>query len=243
MLEAIEKLLVLQDRDRRLIRLRIEVADIDPQRRLVQTRHTNAETEFEKAKLTGQQLESERKRLELEVESKKEQIAKYAAQQWLTRKNEEYKALSHEIETCKAAISSLDDQQIVLMEKIEAAERQVVAAAEVLRKAKADSAVQLQQMAEAETRLRKQLADAEEARTTAAAAIIDPILLGRYERILKSKGDKVVVDVQRGVCGGCHMKLSRQNVIDCQGDRDIVQCPNCARILYYLPGMDVTPLE
>jgi predicted nucleic acid-binding Zn-ribbon protein len=242
MLEAIEKLLVLQDRDRRLIRLRIEVADIDPQRRLVQTRHTNAEAEFEKAKLTGQQLESERKRLELEVESKKEQIAKYAAQQWLTRKNEEYKALSHEIETCKAAISSLDDQQIVLMEKIEAAERQVAAAAEVLRKAKADSAVQLQQLAEAETRLRKQLADAEEART-AATAPIESVLLGRYERLLKSKGDKVIVDVQRGVCGGCHMKLSRQNVIDCQGDRDIVQCPNCARILYYLPGMDVTPLE
>ncbi|MGE3312484.1 MAG: zinc ribbon domain-containing protein [Limisphaerales bacterium] len=242
MLEAIEKLLVLQDRDRRLIRLRIEVADIDPQRRLVQARQTAAEQEFERARHAGHQLESDRKKLELEVESKKELISKYAAQQWQTRKNEEYKALSHEIETCKTAISGLDDQQIELMEKIEAAERQVAAAAEVLKKAKADSAVQLQQMAEAETRLVKQLAAAEEARA-AAAAEIDPTLLGRYERLLKSKGDKVIVDVQRGVCGGCHMKLSRQNVIDCQADRDIVQCPNCARILYYLPGMDVTPVE
>lgn len=242
MLEAIEKLLVLQDRDRRVIRLRAEVADIDPQRRLVQTRRTNAEQDFDKAKHGSHQLESERKKLELEVESKKELIAKYSAQQWQTRKNEEYKALSHEIETCKAAISSLDDQQIVLMEKIENAERLVAVAAENLRKAKADAEVQLQQMADAETRLRKQLADAEAARATAAEAI-DPILLGRYERILKSKGDKVVVDVQRGVCGGCHMKLSRQNVIDCQADRDIVQCPNCARILYYLPGMDTTAAE
>ncbi len=242
MLEAIEKLLVLQDRDRRLIRLRLEVADIDPQRRLVQTRQTTAEHEFDKAKTSGHQLESDRKKLELEVESKKELISKYAAQQWLTRKNEEYKALSHEIETCKSAISGLDDQQIVFMEKIEAAQRQVAEAAGVLRKAKADSEVQIQQMAEAEARLLKQLAAAEEART-AAAAEIDPTLLVRYERLLKSKGDRVIVDVQRGVCGGCHMKLSRQNVIDCQADRDIVQCPNCARILYYLPGMDVTPLE
>lgn len=242
MLEAIQKLLVLQDRDRRLIRLRAEVADIDPQRRLVQNRRTLAEQEFDKAKHQSHQLESDRKKLELEVESKKELIAKYSAQQWQTRKNEEYKALTHEIDTCKAAISALDDQQIELMEKIEAAERQVAAAAENLRKAKADCEVQLRQMAEAETRLGKQLADAEEART-AAAATIESILLGRYERILKSKGDKVVVDVQRGVCGGCHMKLSRQNVIDCQADRDIVQCPNCARILYYLPGMDVTAAE
>jgi len=242
MLEAIEKLLVLQDRDRRVIRLRAEVADIDPQRRLVQTRRTNAELEFEKARHQAHSLESERKKLELEVESKKELISKYSAQQWQTRKNEEYKALTHEIDACKAAISSLDDQQIAIMEKIEAAERVVATATAALKQAKADSELQLQQMAEAETRLKKQLADAEEARTTAASAI-DPILLGRYERILKSKGDKVVVDVQRGVCGGCHMRLSRQNVLDCQADRDIVQCPNCARILYYLPGMDTTAVE
>lgn len=242
MLEAIEKLLVLQDRDRRVIRLRAEVADIDPQRRLVQNRRTHAEQEFEKARHYAHSLESERKKLELEVESKKELISKYSAQQWQTRKNEEYKALTHEIDGCKAAISSLDDQQIALMEKIEAAERLVAAATAALKQAKADSELQLQQMAEAEARLKKQLSDAEEARTTAASAI-EPVLLGRYERILKSKGDKVIVDVQRGVCGGCHMRLSRQNVLDCQADRDIVQCPNCARILYYLPGMDTTAVE
>lgn len=242
MLEAIEKLLVLQDRDRRLLRLRAEVADIEPQRRLVLTHRSGAEQEFEKARHNAHQLESDRKKLELEVESKKELISKYAAQQWLTRKNEEYKALSHEIETCKAAISQLDDQQLVLMEKIDAANQQVAAAAAALKKAKADSELQIQQMNEAETRLRKQLADAEQARADAASPI-ESILLGRYERILKSKGDKVVVDVQRGVCGGCHMKLSRQDVIDCQADRDIIHCPNCARILYYLPGMDITPLE
>jgi predicted nucleic acid-binding Zn-ribbon protein len=242
MLEAIEKLLILQDRDRRVIRLRAEVADIDPQRRLVKTRLTNAEQDFEKARHNAHQLESDRKKLELEVESKKELIAKYSAQQWQTRKNEEYKALTHEIETCKSGIATLDDQQLVLMEKIEAAERLVAEASSALRKAKSDSELQLQQMDEAETRLRKQLAEAEQARTTAAETV-DPTLLTRYERILKSKGDRVIVDIQRGVCGGCHMKLSRQNVIDCQADRDIVQCPNCARILYYLPGMDVTAAE
>ncbi len=242
MLEAIEKLLVLQDRDRRLIRLRAEVADIDPQRRLVQTHRTRTEQNFEKAKHTAHHLESERKKLELEVEAKKELISKYSAQQWLTRKNEEYKALSHEIETCKEAIADFDDQQLVLMEKIETADREAVAATEALRRAKADCELQLRQMDETEARLLKQLAEAEVLRANSAAEI-EPTLLVRYERILKSKGDKVIVDVERGVCGGCHMKISRQDVINCQGNRDIVQCPNCARILYYLPGMDVTPAE
>jgi hypothetical protein len=242
MLEALEKLLVLQDRDRRLIRLRAEVADIEPQRRLVRTRLTNAEQTFEKARHQGHHLESERKKLELEVESRKALIDKYSTQQWQTRKNEEYKALTHEIDTCKEAIRALDDQQLVLMERIESAEREVAAATARLRQAKADSEVQLRQCAESEERLQKQLGEAEQARQETAASI-EPSLLLRYERILKSKGDKVIVPVERGVCGGCHMKLARQDVINTQASREIVLCLNCGRILYYLPGMDVTHCE
>ncbi len=43
------------------------------------------------------QIESARKELELEVEAKKQMIARYANQQFQTRKNEEYRALAHEI--------------------------------------------------------------------------------------------------------------------------------------------------
>lgn len=242
MLDAIEKLLILQDGDRRLIRLRTELADVEPQRRRVLARKAAAEEEFEKSKHRSHQLESERKKLELEVESKKGLIEKYSAQQWQTRKNEEYKALTHEIDTCKAAIRSLDDQQIALMEQIEAADGQVKAAAVVLQQARADADLQLQQFNDAETRLRKQIADAEGVRARASEAI-EPMVLTRYERILKSKGDRVVVGIERGVCGGCHMKLARQDVINCQAHREIVQCPNCGRILYFTSDMDVKPLE
>lgn len=242
MLEAIEKLLILQDRDRRLIRLRAEVANIDPQRRLIQGRRSGAEQEFEAARQQALRLESERKRLELEVEAKKTQIEKYTAQQWQTRKNEEYKALSHEIQTCKNAIRDLDDQQIAVMEQIEAAEKRVAAATEALRLAKSDSDQQVRQCDETEARLRKQLADAENDRASFATGV-DPMLLGRYDRILKSKGDKVVVGVERGVCGGCHMRLARQDVLNAQAAREIAQCPNCGRILYYTSDMDVKPLD
>lgn len=242
MLDAIEKLLILQDRDRRLIRLRAEVANIEPQRRLIQSRRSGAEQEFEAARQQALRLESERKRLELEVEAKKGQIEKYTAQQWQTRKNEEYKALSHEIQTCKNAIRDLEDQQIAVMEQIEAVEKRVAAATEALRLAKADTEQQVRQCDETEARVRKQLADAENDRASFATGV-DPLLLVRYDRILKSKGDKVVVGVERGVCGGCHMRLARQDVINAQAAREITQCPNCGRILYYTSDMDVKPLD
>lgn len=238
MLEAIEKLLILQDRDRRLIRLRAEVANIEPQRRLVLNRQAAAEQEFEKARQQSLQFESDRKKLELDAEAKRAQIDKYSAQQWQTKKNEEYRALAHEIEMAKEVIRGLEDQQLAIMEQIEAGEKRLQEAAAVLKKAKADCAVQLEQMAETETRVKKQLADAEAARTEFSATV-DESTLARYERILKSKGDKVVVGVDRGVCGGCHMRLARQEVVTTQGEKEIVNCPNCGRILYYTRDMDV----
>src|SRR4030095_7219478 len=128
MLEAIEKLLILQDRDRNILRARAELTDIEPQRRMLQAELTNNQAALEAAKLRSRQLETERKELELEVETRKQQIEKYSLQQFQTKKNEEYRALAHEIDTCKEAIVKLDDQQLDLMVQAEQAQNEATAA-------------------------------------------------------------------------------------------------------------------
>src|SRR5215467_1392382 len=128
MLETIEKLLILQDRDRRIRRLNSELAHIEPERQMFQTRAAGAQTGLDTAKARVKQIESDRKNLELEVEGKKQLITKYANQQLQTRKNEEYRALAHEIETCKADIFKIENQEIELMEQAEAAHAQMVQA-------------------------------------------------------------------------------------------------------------------
>src|SRR6185369_3632586 len=104
MLDTIEKLLILQDRDRRIRRLNGELAHIEPERQGLKSRAAGAQTALDTAKTRVKQIESDRKNLELEVEAKKQLISKYANQQLQTRKNEEYRALANEIDTCKAAI-------------------------------------------------------------------------------------------------------------------------------------------
>ncbi|MBI3191563.1 MAG: hypothetical protein HYZ36_02780, partial [Pedosphaera parvula] len=117
MLEAIEKLLILQDRDRRILRIQGELDSIQPQRTMLEARISNSHTALEAAKLRGNQIESDRKKLELEVEAKKQSIEKYSLQQFQTKKNEEYRALAKEIETCKDAIRDIEDSELELMEK------------------------------------------------------------------------------------------------------------------------------
>src|SRR3954471_1984602 len=125
MVEKIEKLLILQDRDRRLRRLRGELSEIEPERQMLKAKASGAQTGLENAKTRGKEIESKRKELELEVEAKKELIRKYANQQFQTRKNEEYRALAHEIDNCKAAIFKIEDDEIALMEQAEAAQKEV----------------------------------------------------------------------------------------------------------------------
>jgi uncharacterized protein len=52
-----------------------------------------------------------------------------------------------------------------------------------------------------------------------------------------------VVGVQHGVCGGCHMRLPPQLVVQCQACKELVTCSNCGRILYYTRDMDLAVTE
>src|SRR3982750_3177187 len=158
MLETIEKLLILQDRDRKILKVRDELARIPSERNELQAKLAPAQGHLETAKLKVKQIESDRKKLELDVEAKKQQIEKYSLQQFQTKKNEEYRALAHEIEMAKAAIVKLEDQQLELMEQAEGAQKQLAAANQATAAAKKLSEDAIAALAAREQSLQKQLA-------------------------------------------------------------------------------------
>jgi predicted nucleic acid-binding Zn-ribbon protein len=242
MLEAIEKLLILQDRDRAIRRLQAELAHIEPERTTFKAKVTNTQARLDAVKQRVKQLESDRKQLELEVEAKKDQIARYANQQLQTRKNEEYRALTHEIDSCKAEITEIEDREIELMEQAEQAQKEATALTREAAEGKKLADELISKLGEREENLRKDLASLEVNREELAAAV-EAGVRARYERLVKSKGENVVVGVQHGVCGGCHMKLPAQILVACQAHQEVVSCTNCGRILYYTRDMVLAVAE
>lgn len=242
MLEVIEKLLILQDRDRKIRRIESELAHIEPERQALKGKTSSAQTQLENAKLRVRQAESDRKRLELDVEAKKTQIERYANQQLQTRKNEEYRALAQEIEHCRADINKIEDQEIELMERAEQAQKDVAAWTKTFDAAKKLADDQIAQLGIREQNLQKELAELKSNREELAAAV-DVGVRGRYERLFKSKGENVIVGVNHGVCGGCHMKLPAQTLVACQANQEVVACINCGRILYYTRDMSLAVAE
>jgi predicted nucleic acid-binding Zn-ribbon protein len=242
MQQVIEKLLILQDRDRRILQTREQLARVQPERESFQSRAAATQAGLESVKTKSKQVESERKKLELEVDSKKQQIERYALQQFQTKKNEEYRALAHEIETCKESISQLEDKQLELMEQAEILQKEAVAASRQAEETRKMAETQMRELAAREQNLKGELTELESNRNQLTADI-DDRALRHYERLLRNKGDHVVVGIERGVCGGCHMRFPVQLVVSCQAAKELVTCPNCGRILYYTPDMDLAAVD
>jgi hypothetical protein len=238
----IEKLLILQDRDQKILQLRELLARIEPDREALHSQTEAAQAALAAAKAGAKQIENDRKQRELEVEAKKQQIGRYSLQQFQTKKNEEYRALAHEIDTCNADIVKLEDAQLELMEQAEASQREILAASRQASELQKMADAQLRDLAAREQSLTAELAQLESNRDQIKSGV-DENILHRYERLLKMKGGSVVVGIQHGVCGGCHMRFPVQLVVSCQAERELVTCPNCGRILYYSSDMDLAIID
>jgi predicted nucleic acid-binding Zn-ribbon protein len=59
-------------------------------------------------------------------------------------------------------------------------------------------------------------------------------LLKRYEFIRQRRNGSAISEVRAGVCLGCHMNILPQQFIDLQKGEEMIQCPHCQRILYWL---------
>jgi predicted nucleic acid-binding Zn-ribbon protein len=242
MQDTIEKLLILQDRDRKIRLVKGELTHIEPERQLLKAKAVNTQAALEEARNKVKKTESDRKNLELEVEAKKQLITKYANQQLQTRKNEEYRALNNEIETCKGAIFEIENREIELMEAAEATQKEVTRATQAANEARKLLDEQVTQLNAREENLKKELSELEANRQDLAVAV-DDLVRTRYERLVKNKGENVVVGVQHGVCGGCHMRLPPALLVACQGRQELVTCINCGRILYYSRDMDLAAVD
>jgi predicted nucleic acid-binding Zn-ribbon protein len=230
---TVEALLVLQERDTRVAALTTELDEMPAQIAAVEREVAARSAKFDEQKARTRQIEADRKKLDLDVQTKQAAIARYKSQQQQTRKNEEFSALNHEIEHAEQEISALEDAELELME---AYDKGLAAVAEAQKELMAFQEKGKHKKAELEKRevvLSSELATAEEQQAAAEKAVPEDAL-ARYRRILKSKKDVAVVPIHGGACGGCHMKLTSQTVLSAKAAEHLVACENCGRLVYWL---------
>ena len=234
--EDIEKLLVLQERDRSIAHARQEVAGLEHQRTEGNGRSASAEEAKAAADKKSMELEVSKNALEVEVQGEQEKIRTYSKQQLETKDNEQYKALGRQQETCKETISNLETDEINVLEEMDVHAEVLKAAKTELEEATAAKAKALSEIDDREVGLGKKIEDLDGQRTEAEGKL-DELTLSRYNRLVGRKGTNIVVGIQHGACGGCHMKLPEAEVIEIKSGSKVNYCPNCSRIVYYTRDM------
>ncbi len=151
------------------------------------------------------------------------------------RNEKELQALRHEIEVGKEANQQLEEQVIEALEMLdtlnEAKEQADSSLAEIETQTREKIANSQAQLEEMRAELEGDRAMREELRGR-----IDAPLLDRYELIFERRAGIAVVDVDNGICQGCHRMLPPQMYNEIQRQRDEVRlCPACHRILYWQP--------
>ncbi len=231
MLEAIEKLLALQDRDQKLRNLRLELLAVPTEIAAKQKLIADSAARLELARTRAKAIEVEKKSLQIDAATKRDQISRYKTQQLQTRKNEEYTALSHEIANAEKMISGIEDKELTLMEEADSLAPQIAHADKTHTDEKIRLESQISLLQEKAGNVKLRIEEVQKSRSTALEGI-DEELLDRYERLFETKNARAVVAVEHDVCTGCHMKITAQTSLALRSDKSVISCPQCGRLLH-----------
>jgi len=227
----LEQLLVLQDRQQKIKQIQTEIETLPLQRKNLEAQLAGSVAGVEARKQKTRQTEMDRKKLELDVGTRAESISRLKTQQYQTRKNDEFQAIGHEIERYENEIRKIEDEELELMVEADKLKAELEAEEKKSAIVKESIARQTTDLEAKSTTLQSRLKELAGERDGIAVKI-DEDLLGRFERLFKSKGDAVVVALEHEVCTGCHMKVTTQTAHRVKAGKEIVSCENCGRILY-----------
>jgi predicted nucleic acid-binding Zn-ribbon protein len=181
-----------------------------------------------------------KRKAEQDAEALGEQEKKFQLQLSQVKKNDEYAALLHEIEAAKQKRSALETFVLERMED----EGQV--AAQVARDKAAFAAAQAKageesRVVDAEEKQLKGEEGALEARRDGLLGELPTALRSRYLRIHTAKKGQALAELVAGSCAACGAAMPLQTAIEVRRGQNVLECPNCGRILVYRASVEGAP--
>ncbi len=199
----------------------------------IRSEQNTLEAKKEEIQLTRVQCD----RLELELKTRDQEIAKFRAALNTAKTNKEYATLLTHLNTSKADNSKIETQILELMKNIEADDTEC----DGIRTSIDGMKAQLDRIRkEAEASAAKYEAEIEgiQAEWDAVAKDLDQESLEIFGRVADTYDGEAVVEVdeQEGrhasfSCGGCFMGITAESVNLLMTRDEIIRCANCTRIL------------
>jgi uncharacterized protein len=199
----------------------------------VRSQQNALEAKQEEIQLTRVQAD----RLELELKSRDDQIAKYRSALNLAKTNKEYAAILTELNTNKADNSKIENQILDLMKAIEADQGEVIQLKQLIEEQKSKLEQIRKDSDVAATKCEQEIAVIQ-AEWEEAAKTISPEPLAMFKRVAETYDGEAIASVEQQdarneayTCGGCFMGLTIETVNALMTKDEVIRCPSCSRIL------------
>jgi len=228
---ALDRLLILQDRDSKRRAVEQQLKATPQEIASVEQKIASEKKAIDSARQEMKELETKKKMLETEIGSVEQKLAKYKTQQMSVRKNDEFQALGHEIETTQAAIGTLEEQEIGVMFAIDEAKKKFQEAEKVLKDNIAGHEERIRNLKQRETNLTAELKE-RQADVSTARSPLDEITLRLYDRVA-SRHATPIAPIRGGKCGGCHLKVSSEIESAARKSDSLAICDQCGRIVWW----------
>lgn len=229
----LSSLRALQETDTKRLELERQMQAVPRDIAAVEARIAAEKQAIDVAKTEWRELEAKKKTLETEIKSAEERAARYRTQQLEVRKNDEYRALTHEIETTETAIASFEEEELKIMYAIDGAKERFQAAESALKANISGHEGRIRTLREREAQLQAEHGRVA-AEVAAARARVPEIQIRLYDRLATKPGHPVCVPVQAGRCGGCHMKVSANVEFEARRGENLTTCDQCGRMVYWM---------
>lgn len=231
MKDMLDRLVHLQETDEKIVAFQREEEQIP--RELEERERSVGLLEQERSQIKAalEELEKQIGGLNIELDEVKDHQRRCQARALAVKTQREYQAVQRESDIAKKRRGEVEGQIKEFLEEKKVIEENYL---EVESRAGGEAQTLEKDRSEAGSRLKQIQAEREDLEKTRAveASLIDPLLLGKYQRVFERYRGKGVVRVSGGVCNGCYMTIPPQlyNQVLAQGG--VHQCPNCGRIIY-----------
>ncbi len=227
----------LQKRDTALAALGARAAEVPVKIAALRKTFEEKKLAMNTAKAALMGLQVKKKGVELKIAEADESVRKHQRELNQVKDNNVFKALLTEIEHDKGVKDGLETEELVLLEEIDqaAAQDKVIQAEVKVIEGALNTGISALEAEGQKLSHDLELATAER---TAAAADITPELIAKYDTIRKVRGGLALAaaheDPSNGKlsCGGCHMSMTPQKMLDLKKHDNLTVCADCGRLMY-----------
>ncbi|MBI9111701.1 zinc ribbon domain-containing protein [Maridesulfovibrio ferrireducens] len=233
--KQVEQLVVLQKVDDDILLLEAEIDQAPKDVAALESRHASLEKRKEQLEEKLALLKEQQKKLEFEIEEDGVKVKKSKSKLMLVGTTKEYHAMMREMDSLEKLNRLREEEKITVLEETT---RQNEMYEENNTKIEALNV----ELGEKRVGLKAKLTSAQSKldklnRQRGKCGLVVPApILGRYEFIRSRLAHPVIVPVIDSFCTGCNIMIPPQVYNSLQEGKQIISCPNCQRLTYWIPS-------